>query len=106
MLLIFRNYYHPMNYSGSMSCLSSAIQAYIGITGLPQNTPRTRPSIFLLIHYAPPGVGLCYGDTILKAQPVNAVQGNDRCLLSEAYEIHKYTMWADAEFLNVKAAGI
>jgi hypothetical protein len=30
-----------------------------------------------------------------KAQPVNAVWGNSRCLLWEPYGTHKYTVWAE-----------
>jgi hypothetical protein len=30
-----------------------------------------------------------------KAQPVNAVQENNRCLLWESYGTHKYTVWAE-----------
>jgi hypothetical protein len=30
-----------------------------------------------------------------KAQPVNAVCGNNRCLLWEKYGTHRYTMWAE-----------
>jgi hypothetical protein len=32
-------------------------------------------------------------------QPVNAVQGNSRCLLWEPYGTHKYTVWAEGRVL-------
>jgi hypothetical protein len=35
-----------------------------------------------------------------KAQPVNAVWGNSRCLLWEPYETHRYTLWAECRVLN------
>jgi hypothetical protein len=34
-----------------------------------------------------------------KAQPVNAVWGNSRCLLWEPYGTHKYTLWAQCRVL-------
>jgi hypothetical protein len=40
-----------------------------------------------------------------KAQPVNAVWGNIRCLLWEPYGTHKYTCGQNAEFQCVKAGG-
>jgi hypothetical protein len=36
----------------------------------------------------------------------NSVQGNNRCLFWELFRTHKYTLWANAELLNVKAGGI
>jgi hypothetical protein len=40
-----------------------------------------------------------------KAQPVNAVYGNSRCLLRKSYGTHKYTLWKEFKVLNVKAGG-
>jgi hypothetical protein len=34
-----------------------------------------------------------------KAQPVNAIWGNSRCLLREPYGTHKYTVWAECRVL-------
>jgi len=35
-------------------------------------------------------------ENALKNQLVNAVEGNNRCLLSEQYETRKYTVWAES----------
>jgi hypothetical protein len=35
-----------------------------------------------------------------KAQPVNAVWGNSRCLLWELYGTYKYTLWAECRVLS------
>jgi hypothetical protein len=37
-----------------------------------------------------------------KAQPVNAVRGNTRCLLWEPYETHRCTLWAECGVLNIR----
>jgi hypothetical protein len=34
-----------------------------------------------------------------KGQPVNAVQGNSRCLLWEPYGTHRHTLWAECRVL-------
>jgi hypothetical protein len=39
-----------------------------------------------------------------KNEPVNAVEGNNRCLLSDPHKTHKYTAWAERGTLNVKLA--
>jgi hypothetical protein len=36
---------------------------------------------------------------VCKAQPVNAVWGNSRCLLWEPYGTHRYTVWAECRVL-------
>jgi hypothetical protein len=40
-----------------------------------------------------------------KAQPVNAVQGNSRCLLWEPYGTHKYTVWAECRVYYLVTGG-
>jgi hypothetical protein len=40
---------------------------------------------------------------LYKAQPVNAVKGNNRCLLWKSYGTHKYTLWAKIRrYFNVE----
>jgi hypothetical protein len=38
-----------------------------------------------------------------KAQPVNAVWGNSRCLLWEPYGTHKYTLWAECGYIKIQS---
>jgi hypothetical protein len=40
-----------------------------------------------------------------KAQPVNAVQGNNRCLLRELYKTRKYNVRAKLRLFCFKAGG-
>jgi len=43
--------------------------------------------------------GLQRVKSLFKKQPVNAVQGNNRCLFIDSHKTHKYTVWVECRIV-------
>jgi hypothetical protein len=73
-------------------------------TGIKYENPKG--SLYLCCRFIWKRSSYLTGNTLrlrYKAQPVNAVWGNSRCLLWEPYGTHKYTVWAECRvFFTLK----